>query len=805
MPRPSRRKLVNDLWMAKGRTVLMILAIAVSLFGVGAILSSYGILTREIEVNYRNTMPASATLKIHGVNDKLVAEASARPELLAAEGRAAFLARVKTGPEQSVPMLFLVVKDFTDMRISTFSHEEGAWPPPQGTILIERTTPSVIDSRIGQPIQVTLPSGREIQMPVSGITHDPSLAPAWQEQLGYAYIAQDTLESIGEPAEFDELRILVKDQQLDADNIERIALDIAGDAEGHGYHVEEILIPPPGKHPHQNQMTGILLLFMVFSFLALVLSAILVASMVSSMMAQQIRQIGVMKAIGASTRQISRLYLMMIFLVSSAAIVLALPLGAAAGTRLAEEVSEMLNFTLYSSAIPWWVYTVVAAAGLCVPWLITLRPILRGSQITVREAIHDYGVSQESFRSNAMDSLFRFFPRMDRSLVLALRNSFRRRGRFVLNLVLLAAGGAMFMTGLNISSAWEKDLSQAFEYRHYDLMVQLKQERPVEPMVRHIESISGVERVEAWGYSEASLAEESEIDVAHTYPDGRHGSFSLYGAPAATEMISFPMTMGEWLHEGDSQAIVLNHMAYALVPDAKLGDPITLSVGGKQHTWILAGVMKELGSPAAAYIGSDSFEQTVVGVPGHARSLRVTIGGDADVLGKRRMIDRVVSTLDQLDAGIDIAITDFQLRSAVDEHMSILIFSLISLAVLMAVVGILGLTSSISTSIIERTREIAVMKTIGGTPRMIMRNIVSEGVFIGVLSWFGAVLVSLPLSYSIGYMVGSMAFRSPLPLALSPFAMLIWLLTLVVGSAAASSIPAWRASKQTIREALAVV
>jgi putative ABC transport system permease protein len=803
MPRPSWRKLVNDLWMAKGRTLLMILAIAVSLLGVGAILSSYGILTREIKVNYMNTMPASATLKINGVNDKLVADTAARPELLAAEGRAAFLARVQPGPDQSMPMLFFVVKDFSEMRLSTLFQDGGTWPPPTGTILIERTTPGVIDSKVGQALHVTMPSGREVPLLVSGIAHDPSLAPAWQEQLGYGYMTLDTLRGIGEQAEFDELRILVKAHQLDAGHIEKVALDIAGHAEEQGYRVEEILIPPPGKHPHQNQMTGILILFIIFSFLALVLSAILVASMVSSMMAQQIRQIGVMKAIGASTSQISRLYLLMIVLISTIAIAISWPFSVVVGRRLAQEVSAMLNFTLYSEAIPWWVFAVVVASGLCIPLLITIRPIIRGSRITVREAIQDYGVSPDAFRPNVLDRVLRYFPRMDRSLVLALRNSFRRRGRFMLNLVLLAAGGAMFITGLNISSAWEKDLNRTFEYRHYDLMVLMREEQPVQPMLSRIEEAPDIGKAEAWGYSEASLAETGAIDVAHTYPDGRHGSFSLFGAPARTELIRFPMTMGSWLTEGDTESIVLNHMAYALVPNAKVGDPITLSVKGKQHTWTLAGVMKEVGSPAAAYIGSDSFEQNV-GLTNQARSLRIAID-EEDAQLKRQAIDRVVRTLDDMNIGIDIAVTDFQLRSAVDEHMTILIFSLVTLAVLMAIVGILGLTSSISTNVIERTREIGVMKTIGGTPRMIMRNIVSEGVFIGVLSWFLAVLASLPLSYMIGYMVGTMAFRSPLPLSLSPLAMLIWFIILVVGSAAASYVPAWRASKQTIREALVVV
>jgi putative ABC transport system permease protein len=113
--------------------------------------------------------------------------------------------------------------------------------------------------------------------------------------------------------------------------------------------------------------------------------------------------------------------------------------------------------------------------------------------------------------------------------------------------------------------------------------------------------------------------------------------------------------------------------------------------------------------------------------------------------------------------------------------------------------------SSMGTSVIERTREFGVMRAIGAKSKTIMRNIISEGVFIGLMSWVIALPLSIPLTLGIDYLIGTMSFRSPLPLIVSPMGLVIWLSVIVVGSIAASAYPAQQASRLTVRETLAYV
>jgi len=178
-------------------------------------------------------------------------------------------------------------------------------------------------------------------------------------------------------------------------------------------------------------------------------------------------------------------------------------------------------------------------------------------------------------------------------------------------------------------------------------------------------------------------------------------------------------------------------------------------------------------------------------------------------LQNRGRVDAVSRSIEQALARervvVKVSITEAMFDDAQTGHVYILVFALIFMAIVMAVVGTLGLASAMSTSVIERTREFGVMRAIGATSRVVLRNVLSEGVFTGLLSWLIAIPLSIPLSTQVGNLVGSLSFRVPLPLSLSPVALGIWLAVVLAGAAAASAFPAQRAARLTVRETLAYV
>jgi putative ABC transport system permease protein len=125
------------------------------------------------------------------------------------------------------------------------------------------------------------------------------------------------------------------------------------------------------------------------------------------------------------------------------------------------------------------------------------------------------------------------------------------------------------------------------------------------------------------------------------------------------------------------------------------------------------------------------------------------------------------------------------------------------MAVLMALVGTIGLMSTMSMNVMERTREIGVMRAIGATPKKIRTLITWEGLIIGALSLFVAFALAVLFSTWMGKFIGNMSFRTPLTLTISATGLLIWVGIIGVGSYLATLYPARRASNLSTREALA--
>ncbi|UJF31453.1 ABC transporter permease [Paenibacillus hexagrammi] len=798
---PRWWKLLRDIQLAKGRMAMMVLAIAVGIFGVGAILSAYTILTREISRNYLNTNPASALMELDKVSDSLVDAVRLRPEIADAEASSTIVARIEVKPNEWLPLLLFVVKDFNAMHMNTFRPESGAWPPPDGSILLEREALPLVHARVGESLRVQTPGGSNSAVTLSGLVHDPGLAPAGQEQTVYGYTTPSTLRMLGESDTLNILKIMVKDQPLNVASIEHTVSELSSWLKQQGHSVKEVRIPPPGKHPHQTQMNSILVMMFIFSLLTLLLSAILTATMIGGLLAQQVRQIGVMKAIGARSIQIAGLYLVLIVLVGIVAVVIGLPPSMTVGRYFARVVAELLNFTLYSEAIPAWVYIVQCFIGILVPLFVALIPIIKTTRITVREAIHDFGISKKNFGSRPLDAWLGKIQGLDRTLILALRNTFRRRGRLLLTLSLLAAAGGMFMTSLNVKAAWEQNLADAAADRHYDLEIRLNRLEAEDKVFSIIKSVPGVQKVETWNIVAAAANRSDHLELLKTYPDGGHGSFSIRSAPVDSKLIQLTQQSGRWLQTGDIDGVVLNHTAHALFPNINVGDPIDLTVNGGPVTLHVVGIAREIITPASAYVSPDTFAK-IMGKSGQTNALRIVMNHhDANSISS--ITKDIEFALEKEHVSVKADISETRLDSALNGHVYILIFALIVMAVLMAFVGGLGLMSTMAINVVERTREFGIMRTIGGKSATVIRNVISEGLFIGLISWAISIVLSLPMSYFVGRLIGNLSFKLPLPLELSHVAAAIWLTIIVLGSIAASAYPAWQASRLTIRETLA--
>lgn len=801
------RKAIRDFWHERARTVLVVFAIALGISAFAAVMSSYAILTRELDLGYLATNPASAVMRLDTIDDETIRAILLNPDVSDAEPRRTIRGQLKAGPVQWRNLMLFVVHDYANIRVSKLVPEQGAWPPATGEILIERDAFQVAKASIGDVVRVKTANGVEQPLVVTGSVHDVGQAQARMENIVYGYINLATLVQLGEDPALNQLNILVAQNRFDENHIKRVVAGVEALIKSRGHQVHRIDIPAPGKHPHSD-LTGILLLAMSsFGLFVLVLSGILVINLLTAMMASQVRQIGVMKAIGGTRWQIAGIYFGQALFLGVAAVILSVPFGIVGSRALCRYMALFLNFDINSFAVPAWVYLLVAIVGLAAPLLAAVYPVWNGTAAPVRIALSDFGLSQTTFGASAFDRALTRLGGTFRLIVFAIRNSFRRRGRLVLTLLTLTAGGLFFLAALNVRSSMVNTLDRMFAARKFDLTVSLANPYELEKIEEAVRETPGVTRAEGWFATEASLVSVPNT-VSDTHSPGPHdggGSdvnrFNVVALPADTQLLELDIIEGRSLTTGDSDAIVINNALAGRDSNFRVGETVTLRMGPAETAFRVVGLAREAFSPPVGYVPLSFIHQRH---PGMVNNLRLSLAGsDPDSIASvKANLDR---NLERQGARARGGASKAETRFSFDQHMLMIYVFLIVMSAIIGGVGGLGLMTTMSLNVLERRREMGVMRALGATPRIVWLMVVSEGIVIGLLSWTIAALLAWPVSKVAGDFIVKVMFRSGLDFSFEPIGLVIWIVVSMGLSAAASFIPAWKAARVTVREALAYV
>ena len=808
-------KLVRDLRIMWDRILLMVIAISLSLIAFSTMLYARAIVVSNLQSGYSSANPSSARIVLEpGIAPDQVEAirtlAKAAPGVIDATLRSVFTLQMqREGSESTTPLEFFVAAPDDPMQIAKFTVIDGSWPPPPDGILMERSALQFLGLEVGQDITVTGSNGKLIQLRVSGAVSDPTLAPAYTGGQGYGYISTDSLQLLGKPTTLNQVAITVADEagqtepSHNRDVILRTALSLADALKGQlGLQIEQLAVPPPYEHPHQAIANSLLLALLAFGALSLLLSAILIATMFNGLLTQQIPQIGILKAVGARSSRILQLYLIMILLVATTATLLAFVPSIGLGRTLAQTVlSEALNMDVTSFSIPWWAYTTSIAAGILVPLLMALVPILQASLKTVREALDDRGVDPRAFVANRLDTWLGKLRGFKRILLMAFRNIFRRRARFLLSVGLLATAGSIFVGGLNTMTGMQAIPDLLVNSQRWDVEVRLSTPASTTDLTNIVAKIPGITHVETWTRVPTGIQYPGQFNVTRTYPDQGHGSLSLTALPLDSSLFTPPPILkGRWLRAEDIDAIVIPQTMRQTLPDVKVGDTIQLPIEKQLTNWRVVGIVKELGGGTCPCVLNTSYEQAA-GSSNQANLIRI-VTDQHDLESRIAAGEAAKQAL--ADASIRAQyITVDSLVASTEGHSFLLIVLLLLAASVIGVVGLIGLGSNMSTNVIERTREFGVMSAIGAPPAIVRRLVISEGIFIAITSCVVAVIPAWILTVLMSTGLGNLFFGAALPFRISTSGIVGWIVIVILGAALATLAPANRASHLTVREALA--
>ena len=777
------------MWLHKARTTLVIAAITIGVAGAGAVLDTWSLIRRVTADEFAASNPASATLRMDGVDTALLRAVRALPEISAAAGHRTVSGSVRTSAGIRT-VVFFVTDDYAGSRIGALVPQAGQWPPRDGDMIIERSSVDFAGIGVGDDVLARARDGQEATLRVSGIVHDVAVAPGWMEHVVYGFITPGTLEHLGLSATLNELRIVVRDNAMDRDAVRRVAFRAKAVAERLGHRVTDVDVPEPGAHVHAAQINSLLLTQGAFGVLAMFMSALLVVNLITAMLAGQVREIGTMKAIGASAGQIIVVYLSVAFALGAVATAIAVPLAAVVGRQYATFTADLLNFSVNGVPIPRGAIAAQIAVGLLLPILSAAMPVVLACRVSVSDALRDIGLGGGAGRVVLDVPRWARAEWLPRTMRYAVRNVLRRRQRAVLTVFTLATGGAVYLGAGNLGRSVKGSVDRIYDTQHFQMTLRVAQPALPEALERVVRATPGVSAAESWSGARAAVVRA----------DGSPGSsFAVSAPPVETRLVRPGMTAGRWLKPGDQRVLVVSRRLMEMEPSMTLGRDVALIINGKTQRWVIIGKY-DSGIDAGAYAPRETM-LSETGVPGATAVLVVSADTSAQAIFM--LVQRVRDALRLAGMPVQSSTIVSEARSSIEDHLFMVVSFLGVMGQLMIVVGGLGLAATMSISVLERTREIGVLRALGARHSSIHALVHGEGLMIALASWLVAVPISVPMSIVLGQAFGRVMFPVPVMLTPEPTGVMRWFAVVVIITVAACAIPAWRATQIAPRVALA--
>ena len=256
---------------------------------------------------------------------------------------------------------------------------------------------------------------------------------------------------------------------------------------------------------------------------------------------------------------------------------------------------------------------------------------------------------------------------------------------------------------------------------------------------------------------------------------------------------------GSWLSSNTRRGIFVNADFLELSPSLKVGSVVTLNIAGRDEQWTILGSGGRGFIPVAYVIYDDLVNET--GLDGLANRLVIQTTS-SDPAFQSAVQSNVLTRLSRINFDILGSQTTTELKETNAAQMDVLIILLLAMVVLIAVVGGLGLAITMSLNVMERTREIGILRSLGAQNGIVRRVVIVEGLVIGLISWVLSIPFSIPLAIWLGNSLGISLLARPLDYIFSLPAVFLWLGLMAGISIIASIIPAQNAVRLTIRDAL---
>ncbi|MDP1666276.1 MAG: FtsX-like permease family protein [Methylobacter sp.] len=798
------QKVSADLLTHKSRTVLAISSIAIGLFVIGTLLGMMDLQLGSMDNAHRQSQPSHINLILKQDADIAVAESIKNLDGVAdIDTLTQFTVQFKTPQSaqwQTGTVLFRA--DYQDQQYDRMTLLSGNFPRDK-TIAVERLSARFAGLNTGDTIEFSTANGTE-KLAIDGIIRHPFVKPpAFGGQLHF-FIAPELATAFGIPAHtFRQLLVQIK-PPYSGDKARSIAGEIRAKLAVSGIAVNATLLQDPGRHWGRAIFSGIHLVLTVMAWASLALSSVLILNTVAALITQQTDQIGIMKALGARRRTIANIYLSEVFILSLIALLIAVPLSWAGAFYSSRWILDVFNIELNSFVYSSRSLYLMIAGGLLAPLLASLRPIWKGASMSVRQAIASYGLGAD-FVSHGVD---RWLERAAAALLptiyaVALGNLLRRKARLLWTQSVLIIAGVLFIVIMSLIASVNLTLNNELARSRYAVRIGFTQDQPADIVKDIVRNIPPTTAVEFWNRLPAEL-------FLHDKLIRQSGSLGLQmiALPSDTSMYRPLIVAGRWFEPADDQQnrLVIN-AATAELNGIHVGDRLNARLLQQPaREWQVIGLYRWFAG--SGYAVEPVYAPLSTLQPGnlneHKHAFALLSANISSLAEEKTYVDTLKTAFEQQHIKLDFYTTLAKLeqRQFAENQFRPITGMLLGLAVMIAAVGAIGLSGTLAIGVLQRTREIGVLRAIGASSSAIFKLFMLEGLFHGLLAW----LISIPLAFLVAEplaeQLGITMLGIHLDFVFSLLSVGFWLGFVLILAMLAAYFPARNASKIAVRAGL---
>ncbi|MFI3190325.1 hypothetical protein BCS42_06225 [Crenothrix sp. D3] len=797
-------KIRADLLAQKSRTLLAISSIAIGIFVVGTLLGMIDLQLSKMDSSHQLSQPSHISLILKTDADFAVAEQIKTLAGVADVDRLTqFTVRFKTTNNPDWQTGTAIIRpDYRVQHYDVMTLLSGQFPH-DNAVAVERLSAKAAGLKAGDAIIFETETGEQA-FTVDGVIRHPFVKPPpFGGQLHF-FIAPESASIFAiKPNTFRQLLVQVS-QPYSEEKARLIAGDIRAKLSALDIGVNATLLQNPEQHWGRPFFSGINLILTVMAWASLALSSVLILNTIAALITQQTDQIGIMKSIGARRLTIARLYLTEVFIVALLALVLAVPLSLAGAYFSSQWLLDLFNIEMDGFEYSTRTVYLMLAGGLVAPLLASWYPIWRGASMSVRQAIASYGLGGD-FASSRFDNWLEgnVFNALPTLYAVSLGNLFRRKARLLWTQMVLIIAGVLFILIISLITSVNLTLDNELARSQYNVRLGFSADQPsalIEELIRTVPQTTGLE---LWNRLPAELS-RNEILLKQSGSLG----VQIVALPVESVLYKPLIVAGRWFEPNDNnQKVLVLNAATAELNGIQVGDSIKVNLLGRFNSdWQVIGLYRWFagsGYNVEPVYAPLSTVQTVT-QRNQFSSFALLSAAITTVDEEKIVADALKQVFQNNHIKLDFytTIAKLEQRQFAKNQFRPITSMLLGLASLIASVGAIGLSGTLAIGVLQRTREIGVLRAIGASSAAIFKLFMLEGVFHGLMAW----LISIPIAYfcaePLSRKLGEIMLGIQLDFSFSWLAVWLWLAIIIVLVLLASYLPARHATRIIVRASL---